>query len=231
MNSNHVSSLYATSTHWFWVERNSVVKVGVESTASTMVTWLSAQMCFITIWVSTTSCHGKIWSTSLVKLCMVDTLLMIGIEEQMLRIWKCFSSQNYFCLTSTCSIIFSNHQIQPNLITKVIENTLKKKCHQRYLRCLVCIPMLKSDILPFSARHCLIHFWKLKEDQEVEEVETKTNKLWQSSLISKQEHLLNSRCLISLAKSKIPKIKLHLLSSACKNAKEWITFFRRSREV
>lgn len=37
-NLRHVCSLYVISTHWFLVERNSVVKDGVESITLMMVT-------------------------------------------------------------------------------------------------------------------------------------------------------------------------------------------------
>ena len=230
-NSRHVSSLYVTSTLWSWAERNSVLRVGQECTLSTMVIWLFAEMCCTTIWVNTTSFLGKIWNTSLVRSCMEDTSLTIGIEELTQLISEFCSSLNFYYPTSTCSIICSSPQILPNLIIKDTKSILKRSYLLKFLKCLECILMLKLDTWLFNARLFSILFFRLKEDQEELEVETRTNKPWLSLLILKAKLLKDTLCLILQQRSRTLKIKHHLLLSACKNVREWIPYWEKSREV
>lgn len=176
-------------------------------------------MCFTTIFPNMRSSLGRISSISLGRSCTVAISLTIGTEEPMPHILKCSSNQSYYYLTSIFSIISLNLQILPSLTMKVIESTSKRKFLLRFLRCSVCIPMPKSDILLFNARHYLIPSCLLKEVLEKEE-DPRTIKPSASSPTSRLDALLSSLCLILQQRSKTLRIKHHTLLFASRSARE-----------
>ena len=95
MNTKVYFLLYVISIRLFWEEKNSEPKVGLEFIISMMVILQYALTFYITILKNMNKFHTKIWNIYTERLCMEDILRMIGIEEQIILIWKYWSSLIY----------------------------------------------------------------------------------------------------------------------------------------
>lgn len=168
MISKLVCSLYASSMLKLLEERNLDPKDGQEFITLTMVIWLFVLMYCTIIWLNTILFPTMIWGISLEKLCMEDTLLMIGIEEQIERIWKSLFNLSW-CNIISIWLLISRVLIAASLIMENTANISKKIYHLRCLRCMECILMLKLDIWTISALNYLLLYWKFKQEVKVVE--------------------------------------------------------------
>ena len=97
------------------------------------------------------------------KLCMEVILLTLGIEEQIILIYKFLLNLNYYKI-ATCHKDLT-HQIQQRLIMKDINNTLKQNYLLNLQFCSDFIQMQKLDILQLLVKQFSKQYCQHKEDQ------------------------------------------------------------------